>query len=213
MKWSRSFVEPRTFRQPSLNWWNALDFQMHRHRQSLICVWEHWMVWNVPNLKKNTKNWWSVSVNWRQFLQMKRNYLELSKMKLHWSVTNMAMKEEHRLDLMLMIFPWKIWSLEKILWSQWQNLDISREWLLIISKVRIVVVKVSRECRQSMRITSKNCLWQRHITISCSLQIQDVYIVWKHMRFLRVEERQEEVRSLICCSYSQERRLQQWFHL
>lgn len=25
-------------------------------------------------------------------------------------------------------------------------------------KVRIVVVKVSRECRQSMRITSKNCL-------------------------------------------------------
>ena len=44
----------------------------------------------------------------RQFLQMRKNFLQLSAQKFWKLQINMAMTEEHRSDTMSLIFPWKI---------------------------------------------------------------------------------------------------------
>ena len=58
---------------------------------------------------------------------------------------------------------------------------------------------------------SRNCLLRQHITISCSLQIQDVCTVWKAMRFRKQAELRAVLQSSICCSWCRMRRSQQWF--
>lgn len=55
--------------------------------------------------------------------------------------------------------------------------DTLRECPWIHSRVRTEAEKESKECRSWMMTISRNCLLRQHITISCSLQIQDVCTV------------------------------------